>query len=111
MKKEEVKKRVDELEMEINNGGFDQFFFNSAGDNTDKIITALEMIGASHTAQIVQKALKKFPDGKTPTDRVTRQKILETISPDSDAFEEEDDMFFEYVDDLEELVENYLNIS
>lgn len=29
-----VKALIDELEAKINNGGFDQFFFNSAGDHT-----------------------------------------------------------------------------
>lgn len=58
----EVRELVEELEAEINNGGFDQFFFNSASDRTDEIIAALLLIGAAHTANIVKTAMAKFPD-------------------------------------------------
>ncbi len=107
MRKEEVRELIDELEAEINNGGFDQFFFNSSGDNTLRITQALKLIGASHTAEILEKAASKFPEGLVPTDRDMRQEILEVISPDSDAFKNEDEQFFEYVDNLIEMVSSY----
>jgi hypothetical protein len=44
------------FEAELNNGGFDQFFFNSAGDYTSQTIVALERIGASSCAAIVRRA-------------------------------------------------------
>ena len=43
----EIQNLVDELEAEINNGGFDQYFFNSAGDKAAEAINALEAIGAN----------------------------------------------------------------
>jgi len=107
MKTEIVKELVEELEAEINNGGFDQFFFNTSGDRTAEIIIALSSIGAVHTATIVKAACAKFPGGIPPKDKDVRQELLEQISPDSDAFEEEDEAFLEYKDDLSGLVENY----
>jgi hypothetical protein len=96
------------LEAEINNGGFDQFFFNSAGDKTAETILALEAIGASHTADIVRKAAARFPGGIPPADRDERQDLLaDSVSPDSDAFEHEDAEFLEYRDDLESLAAAY----
>ena len=108
METEVVKELIDELESEINNGGFDQFFFNSAGDKVADTISALSSIGAEHTADIVRAACTKFPGGMPPKDREARQEVLEQVSPDSDAFEEEDQAFLEYKDDLSGLVANYV---
>jgi Domain of unknown function (DUF4375) len=94
------------LEAEVNNGGFDQFFFN-AGNRTTETIEALRAIGATHTASIVQAAAARFPGGIPPTDRNNRQRILERVSPASDAFEEQDDAFCDYKDDLSGLANAY----
>jgi len=40
MDREEVARLVELLVGEINNGGFDQFFYNSAGNETAAIIRA-----------------------------------------------------------------------
>lgn len=107
MDAETIKILIDELEAEINNGGFDQFFFNSAGDNTAEIIVTLKAIGANHTASIVESAAAKFPNGAPPSDRDRRQEALESISPNSDAFEEQDQAFYKYQDNLSALVGAY----
>jgi Domain of unknown function (DUF4375) len=102
-----VAELVGALEAEINNGGFDQFFFNSAGDKTAETIEALAAIGAHHTANIVRRAASRFPGGMPSPDRDKRQEDLERISPDSDAFEDEDQAFYEYKDNLSELVASH----
>ena len=103
-----VRALVEALEAEVNNGGFDQFFFNSAGNRTRETIDALSAIGAHHTASIVRRAAGKFPGGVPPEDRFARQRLLlERVSPDSDAFNEEDAAFFEHREDLEALVSTY----
>ena len=108
MDKQKVQELIEELEAEINNGGFHQFFFNSSGDNTFEIIEALKLIGAIHTVQIVKKAVSQFPGSIVPKERYSRQDILDQISPDTDTFEEDDEKFYEYVDDLENLVSKYV---
>lgn len=95
MSKQEVVALVDILEMEVNNGGFDQFFFNSSGDRTADTIEALEAIGAQHTASIVKSAASRFPGGMPSVDRNERQEQLEKLSPDANAFEVEDAAFYE----------------
>jgi hypothetical protein len=102
--KEEVVELVGELESEVNNGGFDQFFFNSSGDKAADTIVALEQIGAKHTADIFRQAVSKFPGGMPSTNRFERQEQLEILSPDGDAFEAEDSAFYEYKDDIAALV-------
>jgi hypothetical protein len=101
---EEVRELIEALEAEVNNGGFDQFFFNSAGDNSRSTIEALEMVGAKRTAEIVRRACARFPGGMPPEDRFTRQDALEEVSPESDVFERDDDAFLAYEEDLAGLV-------
>jgi hypothetical protein len=92
------------LEDEINNGGFHQFFYNSAGDDTAEIIQALETIGALKTAAIVKSAAGKFPGGMPPQDRFARQDLLlDTVAPKGDEFNTLDQEFYTHPDDLSNL--------
>ena len=85
------------LEREINNGGFNQYFFNSSGDYAHKTIQSLLTIGANKTADILQKAIDQFPKRNVPEDRTERQKILEQIQVTANLFWEElDQKFFTY---------------
>ena len=95
------------LEMEVNNGGFAQFFFNSDGCLGNEIVSSFEKIGAMKTAEICKKAISIYGD-KVPNDRDEREEIL---TPDDEKEEERieailnecDDAFFEYEEDLVEL--------
>ena len=95
------------LEMEVNNGGFAQFFFNSDGCLGNEIVSSFEKIGAMKTAEICKKAISIYVD-KVPNDRDEREEIL---TPDDEKEEERieailnecDDAFFEYEEDLVEL--------
>ena len=95
------------LEMEVNNGGFSQYFFNSSGNFGNEIVASFEKIGAIKTAEICKKAISIFPND-VPTDWGKRQEFL---TPDDEKDEERieeffnkcDDAFFEYEDDLSEL--------
>ena len=95
------------LEREINNGGFNQYFFNSSGNFAHKTVLSLKTIGANKTADILQNAINQFPNSNVPEDRTERQEVLEQIQETADqAWEELDQMFFSYEDDL-----NTLNIE
>jgi hypothetical protein len=97
------------LEAEINNGGFDQYFFNSAGDHAQDVPGALEEIGAGFTAQLVREAMEVFPGGKAPQDRNERQEMLLNIGGQGDALLNElDSRFYEYHDDLSALMLAFL---
>jgi Domain of unknown function (DUF4375) len=107
MSPEEIAELVRELEDEVNNGGFDQFFFNSAGDRTMETIYALETIGAVKMASILKRAAGKFPGGSPPRDRYARQDVLLKSFPDAAAFGELDGEFYKYPDDLATLLKEY----
>ena len=55
---DEVVDLIDALEGEVNNGGFHQYFYNSAGDRTAETIQALEIIGAFAMADIVTEPFR-----------------------------------------------------
>ena len=108
----DVIRLIDELEAEVNNGGFDQYFFNSTGDNATRTVQALETIGASKTASLLREACLKFPGGTPPTDISLRRKLmLETVSPKSDEFNYLDEQFYRYDDNIGELLHEFKRAS
>jgi len=95
------------LEREINNGGFNQYFINSSGDNAHETILSLKAIGADKTADILQKAIDQFPDKTVPKDRDKRTEIVEQIEEVADeVWNDLDQKFYQYEDNL-----NALNIE
>ena len=107
MPKSEIVRLIQDLEAEVNNGGLDQFFYNSSGDDTAETIQALEAIGAAAMADILRRAAAKFPGKMPPKDRYKRQEVLLQISPEGEAFEELDGEFYGYPDDLAELLAEF----
>src|SRR5260370_6308697 len=103
----DIHKLIEGLEDEVNNGGFDQFFYNSAGDHTEETIKALQTIGAYKVAEIVKRAAVMFPGGMPPTERFRRQDVLLSMSPEADVFDELDGEFYGYPDDLSALIAKY----
>jgi hypothetical protein len=64
---------------EVNNGGFEQFFFNSSGALMHEAIEGAELIGASQQAEILRKAATIYPEGTVPKDRAERDRILQAV--------------------------------
>jgi len=96
---------VENLEKEINNGGFNQFYFNSSGDYSHETVDALLKIGANRTADIIKTANSQFPENTVPTDRGKRQEILEQIEDVADEIWDNcDTEFYEYEDNITELL-------
>lgn len=60
-----------ELELEVNNGGFDQYYLNAAGDGAIRAPLALRTAGRDDIASLVERANAQFPGGPS-TVRVTR---------------------------------------
>jgi hypothetical protein len=100
---------VDELEREVNNGGFEQFFLNSSGDYTQPVIDALRRIGASQCAQLMQQATAPFgPTGPSP-DRDARTTQVESLRDAArDLWKTLSRAFMKYPDDLPELLRTYV---
>src|SRR5689334_10222131 len=74
---EQVAHCIHWLELEVNNGGFHQFFWNSAGDLASETLGALELIAAPRFADIMRRAIAAFPEGDPPADRDARCDVLD----------------------------------
>ena len=95
------------LEMEVNNGGFSQFFYNDSGNFANEIVTAFQEIFAYHTAEICQKAVNAF-GGDVPIDRDEREELMDELECADDSkfdeiLDECDEAFYEYKDNLTKL--------
>jgi len=100
---------VEMLEREINNGGFNQFYWNSSGDFSEEILIGLKTIGAHKMAAIMAKANTTWPDQKPPKDRIERQELHEKIEEKADPIWEVcDQEFYEYPDDIAALLFEYV---
>ena len=97
------------LEMEVNNGGFSQFFYNSSGNFSNELVGAFTAIGANATAAICQKAISAF-GRDIPVDRDEREEMLDELGSDEidEILEECDSAFLDYEDNLNELNYNFV---
>ena len=97
------------LEMEVNNGGFSQFFYNSSGNFSNELVDAFTAIGAKTTADICQKAISVF-GRNIPVDREEREEMLDELEGDEfdEILEECDNAFCDYEDNLNELNYNFV---
>jgi len=76
---------------EVNNGGHDQFYFNSTGIVWPDAIAAFDAIGLSDGADIVRQSAQRL-GGAPARDRSERQNQLEQMQP---SFDDLDDRFYE----------------
>ena len=111
MDSREIQELVEAVEDEVNNGGFHQFFYNNAGDNTEETIQALEAIGATRMADIVRRAEDMFPGVMSPKDRFSRQNVLLENFPRAESFQSLDDEFLAYAENLRSLVARYKSLA
>lgn len=76
-------------EIEVNNGGFSQFFFNSGGDFANEMVSK---IGAVKTAKICEKAVSIY-SGAVPADWNDRENAFIENEEKLTVLEECDDAF------------------
>jgi hypothetical protein len=81
-----------ELRTEVNNGGFDQYFFNSAGDHATEALTAARAAQADDVADLLERAMASLVGGYKG-DRDERQAVLIDDTAEG-AFEQLDSKYF-----------------
>jgi hypothetical protein len=98
------------LEAEVNNGGFDQYYFNSSGDHAQDAEVSLKAIGAKHTAQLVKLGNALFGASGPSPNRAARQKQLDALGDaKTKKMNEIEDEIMKYKDNLEELLRAYVS--
>jgi len=108
--REQVAPLVELLEGEINNGGFHQFFYNSAGDETASIIRAVEHDRGAEVSGYCDACGSKI-SGRNATQRSTQTAgfVAEKVDPEIKMFEDLDQEFYAYPDDLQGLLEKFMD--
>ena len=97
-----------ELEAEVNNGGFRQFFWNSSGCLAPHAVDALHTIDAPRAASIVEKAIGLVGRVRW-SDDTRRKKQIDALQPKTvAALDKLDQSFFTYPDDLNDLLYRYV---
>lgn len=93
---------------EVNNGGHDQFFFNSTGIVWKDALEGMKMIEAHNMAINFQKAIDMF-GVDVPFDRDERGELLDKLYEDDDfpGFEEIDSTYYKG-DDMGSLLDEYV---
>lgn len=97
-------------ELEIYNGGFYQFFLNSSGDFSDKIVGIYNELGIEELAKVCQDAINVI-GVKIPQNREKRLELLEKIDDEEvmKKLSECDTKFYEYDSNkLEKIMYDYL---
>jgi hypothetical protein len=98
---------VGRLKGEVNNGGFEQYFYNSAGDNYHEALAGLKLLGAHRAAELLEQAAELAFEGEAPPadwDERRRAIIMEDENTTwSSAIGDLDDIFYDAnSDNLEE---------
>jgi hypothetical protein len=106
---EQVIACLTELEMEVNNGGFHQYYWNSSGDHAQAAIGALVDLGAPNTAALLREANALLgPDGPSP-DREARWEQLNALGERAtELWFELDGRFYEYRENLQGLAASFI---
>lgn len=106
-RQERIVLAVWQLEAEVNNGGFDQYFHNSAGERAPFAIEALLEIGAPNCAAVVGRATQLVL-GEARDWSAARNAFVDASPDIGDALEPVDQEFYLYPDDLEALLRAYV---
>ncbi len=92
---------------EVNNGGHDQFYFNSTGIVWREALAGLEALRLPEFVAILKESAS-YLGGEPDADRTTRQKQLEKYKPD---FEQLDTRFYrlDRDGDLDKAMQQYIS--
>jgi hypothetical protein len=95
---------INELEFEVANGGFDQYFSNSSGNCALRALAAARAVDA-RIGDIVARALAAFPHAQPHEDRATRNQQMDAMPGAPEVWAKVES---ELDDDLSPLVERYI---
>jgi Domain of unknown function (DUF4375) len=107
---ERVFRVVWELEAEVNNGGFRQYFLNTSGSLVPDTADALRAIGAATMSEIVEQAVEAVGHDISWSNDGARKAVLSALAPGTVAkLGEFDQAFFTYPDNLTALLYKYVS--
>jgi hypothetical protein len=98
------------LYREVNNGGFNQFFFNDAGRLAGDALRGMEFLGVRDAAGILRRAMSVFPGGVVPVDQSERREFLcDSLTDEQEALLEQlDAEFYSASEPVSDLLRAYI---
>ena len=106
---ERIIKQIWLLESEVTNGGFDQYFFNSAGNNALETVDTLRRVGSKETLALLIQAIEAFGPNPPSSDRETRWAQMDMLpEAASEEWGRLDGEFYNYTESLAALVVNFI---
>jgi len=98
-----------EVEAEVNNGGFSQYFLNNSAESAPFVVEALNTIDAPKTADICRRAIAAaFPSGLPHTVEATQAAAADFSNETLEKLEPLDQEFFSYPHNLTDLLFAYV---
>ena len=100
---------IKQLDAEVNNGGFAQYYFNSSGDHWEDAQNGLTAIGATGRHRLMLATIEIFGDTKPAVDRDTRKSQLsKVVCKKEDPFNDQDSAWYKIEDEnLDRLIFRY----
>jgi len=77
--------RIFEMVREIENGGFDQFFFNATGGAVAETRAAWVEVGSPEALACLEAATAAFPGGRVPKPFARRQALMDRIQAEDES--------------------------
>lgn len=94
---------------QVNNGGFDQYFFNSSGNYAADARHGLNVIGARHTEKLLRRAMTLFgPDGPSPDRDIRKAQLDQLVESAHDKIAALEGSFYKDRDEIEKLLHLYV---
>ncbi len=67
---------IEDLDSEVGDGGFSQYFYESSGDHARETLAALERVGDTDRARLLREAMAVFgPQGPSPVEEKRNAQI------------------------------------
>lgn len=104
---------IEELERQINSGGFNSYFYYSYGDYALETIKALEAIASTVFTSILKEAVVVFADNYTAAEEERSELIDDNEDMYNEKWNKLDDRFYKYSEKIHEFLLSYVaqNIS
>lgn len=99
---------VRQLDGQVKNGGFSQYYFNPSGDKWKLALEGLKAMGATERVLLMEETLAKFPKSSPSSDRDLRQRQLDMIERKQEySFSKQDKAWYKSKEPLVRFVYRY----
>lgn len=98
---------VRDFNLEVDNGGLHQFFFNYTGDHSLETLSALNSVGLLEHARHLSSAIALFPSAKVSKHTNKRREVLNKLSIKH--FQKLDEQIFSLESEFDEFLLKYVN--